>query len=232
MKLYRDDFSLTPGYGTALSAYLLEQGEDSLLAYRPGREVLFSGQDKASPDFMDAVGAAKHQGFLPLRRSCGGRAVVFHPGCLALTWTSFSESGVGGIDSRFAKTAGWIKSALRTLGLPAEIGELPGEYCPGEWSVSVSGKKVAGVAQRVVKDAAQVSVIITLFGASGSNEMLVPLYGALGLELDPERTGEVGIEENELLAALLAEIGEVDDAGKPTQDMIDDAKQRLQGIVF
>ena len=40
--------------------------------------------------------------------------------------------------------------ALQRLGLDARLGELAGEYCPGEFSVNLAGRsKVMGVGQRV-----------------------------------------------------------------------------------
>ena len=44
-----------------------------------------------------------------------------------------------------------LAGALRQLGVPAGVGEVPGEYCPGEFSVhDGGGRKLVGTAQRLV----------------------------------------------------------------------------------
>lgn len=235
MRVIETNFADQPGMGTALSALLLGDDlsrEESLLIYRPGREALFSGQDKHTPGFPAAVEASKNAGFLPLRRSSGGRAIVFHPGCMALSWTSFGEDALGGIDSRFETFTVWIRDAMRSLGLQAEIGELENEYCPGEWSVHIGGRKVAGVAQRVSPPGAQVSAVITLEEAELSNSVLVPVYDALGLPLDPEKTGAAGVP----FSILAEEIKQQAEADGPealwSREMIAAIEDKLSEIVY
>ena len=44
-----------------------------------------------------------------------------------------------------------LQRTLSTLGVHAEIGRLPGEYCPGDYSVHAGGRvKLAGIGQRVL----------------------------------------------------------------------------------
>ena len=54
----------------------------------------------------------------------------------------------------FAELAGLLRDALAADGIDVEVGERPGEYCPGRYSVHLrDGPKVAGLAQRVVSGA-------------------------------------------------------------------------------
>jgi lipoate-protein ligase A len=64
------------------------------------------------------------------------------------------------MQARYQALAALIVAALGSLGLTARIGELPGEWCPGAWSVLVGGRKVAGLAQRVIRGGAWAEAVI------------------------------------------------------------------------
>jgi lipoate-protein ligase A len=93
---------------------------------------------------------------------------------------------------RFSTVANHVVATLESLGVGAVIGEVAGEYCPGPYSVHVEGTgKVMGAGQRLARNAAQVAGVIVVQGASLVNEVLVPIYAALGLDMDPSLTGAI-----------------------------------------
>src|SRR3712207_7304772 len=61
-----------------------------------------------------------------------------------------SRDARSGTAARFTAMAELVRAALARLGVPAQVGELPGEYCPGAWSLHAGGVKLAGIAQRVI----------------------------------------------------------------------------------
>lgn len=182
---------------TAVSRALLEMvaaGEigETFRLYRPGDALAFSGLDAASPGFRDAVVAAEAAGFEPMLRLAGGRAAVFHRETLAFAWAIPAPDLRGGIRERFDVLAEVVAAALRRLGVDARIGEVPGEYCPGEHSVSAGGRrKLMGVGQRVVRGAAHVGGVIVVRGSRRVRDVLVPVYDAMGVPWDPATTGAV-----------------------------------------
>ena len=90
-------------------------------------------------------------GFEPVVRLAGGRAAAFHEGTLAFAWATPAERPVAGTRERFERLAGIVAAALRGLGVDARVGEIPGEYCPGAWSVNARGRtKLAGIGQRLI----------------------------------------------------------------------------------
>lgn len=94
--------------------------------------------------------------------------------------------------NRFTAVADRAIAALGSLGIPAVMGQLRGEYCPGRYSVHIEGAgKVMGSGQRLTSRAAQVGGMIVVDDAAAVNEVLMPVYGALGLSMDPARTGAV-----------------------------------------
>ena len=85
-----------------------------------------------------------------------------------------------------------IVTALRDLGVDARIGEIPGEYCPGEHSVNASGKrKLMGVGQRILLHAAHVGGVVVVGQSDRVRDVLIPVYEALDLEWDPATAGSV-----------------------------------------
>ena len=70
---------------------------------------------------------------------------------------------------------------------------MPGEYCPGDYSVNVGGRrKVAGLAQRVRGRRYLIGINLTVGDAQPLRAVLTDVYAALGLAFDPATVGEVG----------------------------------------
>jgi lipoate-protein ligase A len=159
---------------------------------RPHRTVAFGKHDALTDGFEQAVSIAVAHGFDPTIRIAGGRAVAFHPQTIRFAWTVPSSDPVAGMHERFSTVANRVVAMLESFGVVAVIGQVAGEYCPGSYSVHVEGTgKVMGVGQRLARNAAQVAGVIVVQGASLVNEVLVPIYAALGLDMDPSLTGAI-----------------------------------------
>jgi lipoate-protein ligase A len=99
---------------------------------------------------------------------------------------------ITGMQDRFAERGHALAAALRTLGVDARVGEVPGEYCPGRFSVNARGRvKLVGTAQRVVRRAWLFSAMVVIADPDPIVEVLVDVYFALGLEFDPQTAGAV-----------------------------------------
>jgi octanoyl-[GcvH]:protein N-octanoyltransferase len=89
---------------------------------------------------------------------------------------------------------------------------VPGEYCPGGWSVNARGKvKLAGIGQRLIAGAAHVGCVIVVSGAARLRTALEPVYEALELDWDPKTAASIedevsGVGLAEVEDAILAEI--------------------------
>jgi octanoyl-[GcvH]:protein N-octanoyltransferase len=219
LRLIRDSFPDRPAFGTAVSeAILMRVGAGELggtvRLHRPGPELAFSKQDAASPGFGAAVAAARGVGFEPVLRLAGGRAAVFHEGTLALARATPAAYPARTTRERFEEVAATITAAMRGLGVDARIGEVPGEYCPGGWSVNARGEvKLAGIGQRLIAGAAHVGCVIVVSGATRLRAALEPVYEALELEWEPKTAASIedevpGIGLAEVEDAILSEIAD------------------------
>jgi lipoate-protein ligase A len=128
-------------------------------------------------------------------RGAGGRAAAYDEGCLVLDEIMPSADSMSGIHERFADEARRQSEALRRLGVDARVGEVPGEYCPGEFSVNARGRvKLIGAAQRVIRGAWLLSSVVVVRSADAVRAVLEDVYGALALEWDPGTVGAVADE--------------------------------------
>lgn len=165
---------------------------DSLRLYAPDPALLFSSLDARRPGYARAVEVAGQAGYTPVIRLAGGHAAVFLESALAFAWASAEPDAHLGIRRRFEDLTRWFVTALRELGLDARLGPVPGEYCPGEYSVNVAGRvKVMGVGQRVIRGGAHVGGVLTVRQSAALREILIPIYQALDLEFRPETAGGI-----------------------------------------
>ena len=94
--------------------------------------------------------------------------------------------------SAFATSRGIVERALQRLGVDAHVGEVPREYCPGDYSVNARGQtKLAGIGQRLIKGAWHIGGVIVVSESERVRDILVPVYEALGLDWDPATAGAV-----------------------------------------
>jgi lipoate-protein ligase A len=201
----------------------------------PAPIVAFGRADRLQTGYPEAVRAANAHGFAAVERLAGGRAAVFHQATLSFSWTVPEDEPRAGIRERFQLIAETMAAAFVTLGIDARIGELPGEYCPGAWSVNVGGRvKVMGVGQRLIRGAAHVGGVVVVEDGERIRDVLIPVYRALELDWDPRTSGALadrspGLENTQVVEAIIdALAGRVDlENGRLPQGIIDQASRLL-----
>ena len=198
--LLRDGFPSPVGLDTAVSSVLLRRVSDgvfpaALRLHRPGAIVAFGPQDRHTPGYAAAVAAARAAGFGAVERLAGGRAAVFHEGTISFSWVTPDPAPRLRIRERFVDISALMADAFLRVGVDSRVGEVPGEYCPGGFSVNAGGRrKLMGVGQRLVHHAAHVGGVVVVDGADRIRDVLIPVYEALGLAWDPSTVGAL-VEE-------------------------------------
>ena len=250
ISIVTDSFPALPGLDTTLARALLQSVSagstgETFRIYSPGRVLAFGKRDTVTRGFPAAAAAARDRGYVPLVRLAGGRAAVFHDGTLAFGWTMPIDDPRSGIQERFEVLSGLMVRAFARLGVESAVGEIPGEYCPGRFSVHHSdNRKVMGVGQRLAQDAAHVGGVIVVTGTDLINEVLDPVYGALGIEFEPSATGALTdllpamtiTEVAQAIVAELALVGEISSATLPSEivhrgrDMLSDHLVDVAGL--
>ncbi len=124
--------------------------------------------------------------------------VAYTESSLVLDVVRHEPQSVGAMDHRFVTFGELMVGALRTVGIRAQLGPVPGEYCPGAHSVNARGVvKLIGTAQRVVKDAWLFSSLVVVDDRSRLQRVLSDVHHHLGLPFDPESVGTVRSENAE-----------------------------------
>lgn len=185
----------------------------TLRLYRPRPTVAFGQRDAKLPGFEAASEACRNLGFEPLIRKAGGRAAAYHRGTLVIDHVEPHADAIAGAKARFAFFGELLAGALRRVGVQAAVGEIPGEYCPGEFSVHgldpdfpAHQIKLIGTAQRVVSGGWLFSSVVVVENSAPIREVLTASYEALGLNWDPATAGAA----NDLLPQL--DVRAVEDA--------------------
>jgi lipoate-protein ligase A len=197
IRFHVERFPGRSAFDTAVSHAMLRRvaagaAPESLRLYRPENVMLFSSLDARRPGFSRAVEIAGEAGFASAIRLAGGHAAAFLEESMAFAWAIRDEDARIRIRPRFEALAELIVAALQRLGLDARVGEIPGEYCPGEFSVNIAGRvKVMGVGQRVIRNGAHVGGVLTIAQSDQLRTTLVPIYEALELDFRPETAGGI-----------------------------------------
>lgn len=169
---------------------------ETLLFSTPAPVVAFGRRDELSPRFPEAAEAARNQGFEAWVRPVGGRAAAYHGRCLVVDHLCPDPDPTSGNLRRYRELGDLYALALGDLGVPAAVGELPREYCPGEYSVhgvlpDGSRTKLVGTAQRVVAGAWWFSAAVVVADRDPLVRVLAAVYERLGLPLDPATAGSL-----------------------------------------
>ena len=206
LAVYRQNASLGAAGDLDFALTLLAQaraGEQGpvIRLYRPQPTLAFGQRDANLPGFAAARGAAARHGFEPLVRKAGGRAAAYHRGCLVVDHIEPQPDAMVRAKARFGYFGELLAGALRDAGVDAGVGEIPGEYCPGEFTVhgnfpggGAPGSrqvKLIGTAQRVVSGAWLFSSVIVVEDSAPLRAVLTDCYAALGLDWDPTTAGGV-----------------------------------------
>lgn len=211
LRLVRDGFPDRPAYDTAVSRALLLRiaaglEPETFRLHRPGPTLAFGRQDASKPGYPLAVSVSKAAGFTAVQRLAGGRAAVFHQDTLAFSHEVPDPSPRRGIRDRFLAISDLMAASLRRLGVDARVGEVPGEYCPGAYSINARGvRKIVGVGQRLHADAAHVGGVVVVAGVDRVRHVLVPVYAALEIPWQPITVGSVEDEIGPLPTEVVAE---------------------------
>ena len=230
IRLIRERAPGSAAFDTATSRAILvrvAKGEapETFRLYRPRPMVAFGRQDEREPGFQRAVTEARARGFEAVVRLAGGRAAVFHDGTLAFAHAIPDADVTSHTFDRFRRMSDLMAAALRRLGVDARVGEAPGEYCPGDYSVNAGGRvKLVGIGQRLVSGAAHVGGVVVAEDGHRVRSVLVPVYRALGLRWDPVTASsvrdEVGATWDDVERAIVTEI---DDRYAVQEATLDDA---------
>lgn len=184
------DMELT---GTLLEAVAKGDAPETIRVFRPGSTLAFGRLDCSRSGFDEAGRIARNHGRTPVIRWAGGHAAAYDSECVIVEiLRRHQRHAPSELEGRFLHLTEIIGSAFTDLGVKLDVGELPGEYCPGRYSLHLpSGPKIAGVAQRILARASLTTAAVVVGGGDALRAVLAEVYAALDLPLDLDTVGAV-----------------------------------------
>lgn len=170
-------------------------GDDRVVrVYTPLPTVAMSRRESRMPGFERACAASIGRGFTPVIRPTGGRAVAYDETCMVFDIIE-REHVLTDQSAFFLRAGEALVAAMRGLSADARVGDVPGEYCPGEFSINARGSvKLIGTSQRAVRGARLLSGMLPLGEVAQLVDVLVEVNAALRLDWDASTFGTLWAE--------------------------------------
>lgn len=139
-------------------------------------------KDLRIPHLRQAVSFLKEQKINTVVRNAGGLAVLLDQEVLNVSLIfPFGNNQHLSIEAAYEQYYQWFKHTFSTFGLSLIAGEVFNSYCPGTFDLSLSGKKIAGTAQRRLKDATAVMAYLSIAGNQQKRGKLIQTFYQNGL---------------------------------------------------
>ncbi|GAA0436095.1 biotin/lipoate A/B protein ligase family protein [Lentibacillus halophilus] len=128
--------------------------------------------DTRLPHLKEGIRLVSERGYHAIVRNSGGLAVPLDAGVLNLSLVLPSVRGIS-IHDCYDAMVGFIQHVLRDLTDGIEAYEIVGSYCPGDYDLSISGRKFAGISQRRVKNGAAIQIYLDVNGRGQERAELI-----------------------------------------------------------
>lgn len=172
--------------------------------WRHEKAIVLGLRDRRLPNVGQAMEWLRLHGYQVGVRNSGGAAVSLDPGIVNVSIVAPNPTGRLQFKEDFELMYALIRDSLAKLGLEAAKGEVRGSYCPGEYDVSVNGRKVCGISQRRQTKAFIVNAFVSAEGHAYRRAELIRSFYEVAAGTNPH-PDVPAIEPSTM--ATLAELG-------------------------
>ncbi|HLT57093.1 MAG TPA: lipoate--protein ligase family protein [Bacillota bacterium] len=160
---YPNDAILSFAIDDALAASVSNGESDPVMRLWVHPKTIVLGiPDSKLPFLSDGVAYLDSLGYDVIIRNSGGLAVALDEGVLNLSLVIPGEKL--SIYDCYEAMVSFVQSALKDLTSDIEAYEIVGSYCPGDYDLSIGGKKFAGISQRRIKEGTAVQIYLDVEG--------------------------------------------------------------------
>ncbi|MFC4386475.1 biotin/lipoate A/B protein ligase family protein [Gracilibacillus marinus] len=178
--------------------------------------------DTRLPKFQAGISFLKQRGYDVIVRNSGGLAVVLDAGVLNFSFI-LPDTEEMGIHSGYELMTSFIQSMYEDVTSAIEAFEVTGSYCPGDYDLSIDGRKFAGISQRRVKNGIAVQIYLCIEGNGEERAALIRDFYQKGDALHDDRF-DYPIVNPETMRSL------ADLTGQPLT--VHDAKERIKQLLL
>ncbi|MGM0213262.1 lipoate--protein ligase family protein [Enterococcus sp. AZ109] len=165
-----------------LTTYAGEENQPIIHFWQLSQTLILGMKDSRVTYLKQGLQAIREANYSPLLRNAGGLGVVSDSGILNISLILPKQSiHPLSIDDGYQKMLDWLN---RTSYAQANItaGEVVDSYCPGKFDLSINNKKIAGIAQRRVKEGVAIMMYLSVSGNQNYRGELVRSFYQAGLE--------------------------------------------------
>ncbi len=172
--------------------------------WRHPRAFVMGLRDSRLPRAKEAAGRLAGLGYGVAVRNSGGAAVPLDPGVVNLSLILPKDRAEDlAFHGDFERMYDLIRLAVRQLGGEASKGEVIGSYCPGDFDLSIAGRKFCGIAQRRQVKSYIVQAFVNAEGEGARRAEVVREFYKLAAEgADPSSYPDVGTDRMASLEEL------------------------------
>lgn len=126
--------------------------------------VILGMMDTKLPAFDSALSVIRQSDYALVVRNSGGLAVVSDPGILNVSLIFPEEEQRMTINEGYQRMHALIAESFQEYGKTIDAVEIPDSYCPGDYDLSIDGKKIAGISQRRIKGGIAIMIYLSVSG--------------------------------------------------------------------
>lgn len=186
--------------------------------------VILGMMDTKLPYFSDALAILEAAGKDTIVRNSGGLAVIGDEGVLNFSIVLPERERIP-IDDGYAIMLLLVEMALKQYGKKIEAYEIEASYCPGDFDLSIDGKKFAGIAQRRLKNGIAIMIYMSVNGNQTTRAELIREFYQAGLKNETVKWHYPAIDPS--VMATLEDLLEVQLSVEELKDLILNALREL-----
>lgn len=142
--------------------------------------------DARLPHIDEGVKLLADRGYHAVVRNSGGLAVALDDGVLNISLIIPGVKHIS-IHDCYEAMVSFIQFMLHDLTDSIEAFEIVGSYCPGDYDLSINGRKFAGISQRRVKDGAAIQIYLDVEGNSEERAALIREFYDISKKGEPTK---------------------------------------------
>lgn len=158
-------------------------------------------QDARLPNLKDGIGYLNKRGYRAIVRNSGGLAVVLDQGVLNISILFPESEHKLQINDGYETMYALVQDMFKDLTNNIEAKEIVGSYCPGDYDLSIDGKKFAGISQRRIRKGVAVQIYLCINKSGSKRASIIKEFYKLAIN-DKETTFKYPTIKPETMASL------------------------------
>lgn len=188
--------------------------------YHP-KTVVLGIADSRLPYLKEASAWLKEQGYEPVVRNSGGLSVALDSGVLNISLLMAEHEPIG-IHEGYEKMVQFIEALLSDWTDKVEAFEVVGSYCPGDYDLSIGGKKFAGISQRRIRKGMAIQIYLSVEADHQQRAELIRDFYKIAIQGEETRIEYPTVDPDtmEALETLIGQPIKIDDILLSLENML------------